>query len=96
MKYKKSKSAVTHAEVTPRILAAIERTENRPPKLATHLLELEEVQDFIHADARGPQEPAGYSAPVGQHFIDPETAVVARSLVGLMLVVLGFVLGKIF
>lgn len=94
MKYKRSRSAVTHAEVTPRILAAIERTENRPPKLATHLLEIEEIQDFIHADTRGAQEPAGYSAPVG-HFIDAEMAVVARSLVGLALVILGFVLGKV-
>ncbi|CDI04150.1 hypothetical protein BN873_890056 [Candidatus Competibacter denitrificans Run_A_D11] len=94
MRYKKQ-SPVTRAEVTPKILAAIERTENKPPHLVRDLLHLDEVQEFIHPDTRGPQTPAGYATPVG-HFIDPETAVVARALVGVMLVVVGFVLGKVF
>lgn len=93
MRYKKP-SPVTHAEVTPKLRAAIERTENKPPHLVRDLLHLDEVQEFIHPDTRGPQEPAGY-APSVDHFIDPETAVIARLLVGVALVILGFALGRL-
>jgi len=93
MRYKKP-SPVTSACVTPKLRAAIERTENKPPHLVRDLLHLDEVQEFIHPDTRGPQTPAGY-APSVDHFIDPETAGIARALVGVALVILGFVLGRL-
>lgn len=77
-----------------RTLVAVQVAEAHPPALVNELLRREDVQQFINPDTRGAQEPAGYSAPVG-HFIDAEMAVVARSLVGLALVILGFVLGKV-
>lgn len=95
MKRYKKPSPVTHAEVTPKLKAAIERNAAQPPRLVVDLLNTEAVNQFISPDTRGPQEPAGY-APSVDHFIDPETAGIARALVGVALVTLGFALGKFF
>lgn len=92
-------SPVTHAEVTPKILAAIERTENKPPHLVRDLLHLDEVQGFIHPDTRGPQEPAlppRLFDPLPLTDVADQTSVAVIVILFLVAFIAGVTVGKLF
>lgn len=91
-------SPVTHAEVTPKILAAIERTENKPPHLVRDLLHLDEVQGFIRPDTRGPQEPAlppRLFDPLPLAEVPDQTRVAVIAILFLIVFIAGVVVGRL-
>lgn len=98
MKHYKKTSPVMRAEVTSKILAAIERNENKPPHQVRDLLHLDEVQRFIRPDTRGPQEPAlppRLLDPLPLAEVPDQTRVAVIAILFLIVFIAGVVVGRL-